>query len=278
MVFLGIFDVSKASLPSSPPEDREHQGVSGWIVPWTIDNKYYKAQVDLWVDELPVETRKDTIDAYSKDDHAVGALIDGFIYVYSKDKASTLDGLKEWDAFLQKHDPAIRLCVAMPSTGDIQGTNDASAYCLENEFEHVDMDAEPQDEYDKVGHELIVDALHTNMWDGMERKGQANARQDAMLLKGITQETWTKGKRERDDNTLLTRLFFLDLPTSDDIQKMQSQLFGGIDEDDGLEKALLALQGMREKSKDLPDDERRQLAAQVALSFAAQLGLSPDDL
>lgn len=74
---------------------------------------------------------------------------------------------------------------------------------------------------------------------------------------------------------------------------MRDQLFGGIDEDDGLDKAFEAIQSMRgkrvlagfsliqvhstvyyvEHGKNMSDEERRKMAAQVALSFAAQLGL-----
>lgn len=83
------------------------------------------------------------------------------------------------------------------------------------------------------------------------------------------------------------------MPSESEINKMRDQLFGGIDEDDGLDKAFEAIQSMRgecalaylfvvlvfltiyylEHGKNMSDEERRKMAAQVALSFAAQLGL-----
>lgn len=87
-------------------------------------------------------------------------------------------------------------------------------------------------------------------------------------------------------------MFAIDLPSKEDVGIMHDQLFGDIDQEDGLDKALQSLQAMRgkrrqpltrvisltdlywlERGKDLPDEERRKMAAQVALSFAAQLGL-----
>lgn len=65
----------------------------------------------------------------------------------------------------------------------------------------------------------------------------------------------------------------IDLPSQSEINEMQSKLFGSIDEEDGLDKTFQMLQSMREHGKTLSDQERRKMAAQVALSFAAQLGL-----
>lgn len=81
------------------------------------------------------------------------------------------------------------------------------------------------------------------------------------------------------------------MPTESEIRRMQEHLFGDIDKEDGLDKALETMRALRgkldiklvamarltqrvtEQGKNLPDDERRKLAAKVALSFAAQLGV-----
>lgn len=81
------------------------------------------------------------------------------------------------------------------------------------------------------------------------------------------------------------------MPSASEIRQMQQQLFGDIDKEDGLDKALQTMQALRgklegrhlaptaeclqvaEQGQNLPDDERRKLAAKVALSFAAQLGI-----
>jgi hypothetical protein len=62
----------------------------------------------------------------------------------------------------------------------------------------------------------------------------------------------------------------LDLPSEKDIRKMQQELFGAFDDpNDGLDQAFAKIQDLREKGAGLPDNERRKLAAQVALSFSA---------
>jgi hypothetical protein len=62
----------------------------------------------------------------------------------------------------------------------------------------------------------------------------------------------------------------VDLPSEKDIRKMQQELFGAFDDpNDGLDQAFAKIQNLRELGANLPDNERRKLAAEVALSFAA---------
>jgi hypothetical protein len=53
-------------------------------------------------------------------------------------------------------------------------------------------------------------------------------------------------KRQR---CVVILVFALDLPSKEDIGIMHDQLFGDIDEEDGLDKALQSLQAMRGKKK-----------------------------
>jgi hypothetical protein len=60
---------------------------------------------------------------------------------------------------------------------------------------------------------------------------------------------------------------------------MRKQLFGALDDpNDGLDQAFAQIQSLKEMGATLPDNERRKLAAQVALSFAAQFNEADDDL
>ncbi|CAO3636483.1 unnamed protein product [Cunninghamella echinulata] len=184
-------------------------------------------------------------------------------------------------------------------------------WCLDHQFDYVDMDLQSESPLDKVGYDMIVDALHTNMWDGLTRKDGRQAKKINILqnqsdgeegvddddfdikdLDDLKNEDWykeieklklndkksidIKGENYGEDILEFEEgddLDELDLPSKEEIEKMHKQLFSDIDQEDGLDKAFQSLQAMREKSKDLPDEERRRMAAQVALSFAAQLGL-----
>lgn len=43
----------------------------------------------------------------------------------------------------------------------------------------------------------------------------------------------------------LLTCIYVDMPTYSEVNRMRDQLFGGIDEDDGLDKAFEAMQSMR---------------------------------
>ncbi|KAG0092423.1 hypothetical protein BGZ93_008341 [Podila epicladia] len=49
-------------------------------------------------------------------------------------------------------------------------------------------------------------------------------------------------------------------------------LFSNIDEEDGMSQAIATLQGLREQGKTMNENDRRELAARVALSFGMQMG------
>lgn len=60
---------------------------------------------------------------------------------------------------------------------------------------------------------------------------------------------------------------------------MRKQLFGALDDpNDGLDQAFAQIQSLRDMGTTLPDNERRKLAAQVALSFAAQFNETNEDI
>ncbi|KAK3841490.1 MAG: hypothetical protein J3R72DRAFT_444977 [Linnemannia gamsii] len=61
-------------------------------------------------------------------------------------------------------------------------------------------------------------------------------------------------------------------PNQESIRSMHKALFSNIDDDDGMAQTLATIHGLREQGKNLPEHERRELAARVALSFGLQMG------
>ena len=43
-------------------------------------------------------------------------------------------------------------------------------WCLDHQFEYVDLDENTVEPLDKAGWDLAVDVLQTNLWDGMSQK------------------------------------------------------------------------------------------------------------
>ncbi|KAF9923668.1 hypothetical protein FBU30_006256 [Linnemannia zychae] len=56
------------------------------------------------------------------------------------------------------------------------------------------------------------------------------------------------------------------------IRSMHKALFANIDDDDGMAQTIATIQSLREQGKNMPERERRELAARVALSFGLQMG------
>ncbi|KAI9008755.1 hypothetical protein CLU79DRAFT_776750 [Phycomyces nitens] len=288
----GAFECSETEFPKEIVDNQLKElndSHAGLRIPWTIDTKYYTANIDFWLDEIAPESIEKDIKAYTDQSHGITKVIDAFVYVFRKDKPETFSSLSFWLPFLEECDPSIRLCVGR--TGDCKNTEpketiDYEEWCLDHEFEYIDLDETTKDPLDKAGVELAVEVLKTNMWDGSSHKDTVG--QKPHRPEYNKKEEDYEDEDEDDEEEFYRELQKLNikhdgiqsdendddfgLPNQDEINMMKNQLFADLDGEDGLDKAFETLNAMREKGKDLPDAERRKLAAQVALSFAAQLG------
>ncbi|KAI8390166.1 hypothetical protein BD560DRAFT_380119 [Blakeslea trispora] len=246
----------------------------GVCIPYEINTKYYTAKVDFWIDEIDVTLEKETIKAYCEKEGDISQVIDAFVFLFDKDKPESFDTLLLWKPFLEQSNPSICLCIGTSAEKTLNMEKDAEIndWCLSNGFDYVDMDETTDTPMDKVGTELALDILQTNLWDGMQKKKRnvSEHEEEEALLRDIQalklhHDLLANSDDEDDDYT--------DMPSLDEISQMREELFGDIDGEDGIDKAFEAIQAMRDQGKDLSDEERRKMAAKVALSFAAQLGL-----
>lgn len=273
-----IFTISKSKpFPQKLVDDRlkETKGdLVGVCIPYEFDTKYYTAKVDFWIDEIDRASEQETIKAYCEKESDVSKVIDAFVFIFDKADPSTFDTVKNWLPFLEQSEPGIKLCVGRSAKEPLTMEQDAEIndWCLSNGFDYVDMDETTETPMDKVGMDLSLEILQTNFWDGMVKKNTSGAAEDEELLREI-QELKLQQQKDILELDGDEEGFLDDMPSENEISKMRDQLFGGIDEDDGLDKAFEAIQSMREHGKNMSDEERRKMAAQVALSFAAQLGL-----
>ncbi|GAN04855.1 conserved hypothetical protein [Mucor ambiguus] len=248
----------------------------GVCIPYEIDTKYYTAKVDFWLDEIDKVTEKETIKAYCEKDTEISKVIDAFVFIFDKNEPSSFNTVKEWLSFLDQTEPGIRLCIGTSSEQpfDMQVDAEINDWCLLNSFDYVDMDEKSDIPMDKVGIDLALEIIQTNFWDGMVKKNVSGVAEDEALLSDLQElklahdrDILRLGDGDDDEEEIG------EMPTQHEIDKMRDELFGDIDGEDGLDKAFEAIQAMREHGKNLSDEERRKMAAQVALSFAAQLGL-----
>jgi hypothetical protein len=124
--------------------------------------------------------------------------------------------------FLEVCDPGIRLCIATSTTTQQTETTttEFEDWCLEHQFDYVDMkQQEVETPMDKVGYDLVVDALHTNMWEGLTRKDgqrkqqlpdvfgpaavdtnendEAKLKEEMEEMENMDDDEWIKGKKKR---------------------------------------------------------------------------------
>ena len=83
--------------------------------------------------------------------------------------------------FLESCEPSIQLCVG---TGKQEDDDLAliEDWCLDHQFEFVDLDQKTVEPLDKAGWDLAVDVLQTNLWDGMSQKEPDNKKSNEPLL------------------------------------------------------------------------------------------------
>ncbi|GAB5589749.1 hypothetical protein Unana1_04649 [Umbelopsis nana] len=257
-------DIVKQLLTESQCKVPEDLNDSSQMIPWTIDTKYYTASVDIWLDHIESDA-EEAVKAFVDDKNGICEVVDCLVLVFRKDEPESFDDLKLWTAFVEKCDPSVKIVVGTSSELPPKNMDDVENWCTNNMFVYVDADEKQQikseDEFgDKVGIPLLLETLEANLWDGLVLKSssQAPSEIDTARLQMLD-----LGLEDEDGD-------FTDLPSEKDIRKMQQELFGAFDDpNDGLDQAFAKIQNLRELGANLPDNERRKLAAEVALSFAA---------
>ncbi|KAL1922841.1 uncharacterized protein VTP21DRAFT_9217 [Calcarisporiella thermophila] len=241
-------------------------------VGWHIDTKYYTAQVFF----SSASSADDTLDG------------DAVVFVYNKQRSGAFKQLEEWMERIEQLEPSIQLCVAM-GEGDSEGHED---WCLDHGFDFVDLStaADEDRKEERVAVERVIEVLEANMWESMERKQDPREQDSAQKgeLRGTNEQA---GKRdeskegehgEKDDpenddplgeEADMQRLLLndQDMPNNEEVQALRQEIFGDLDEEDGFDNALEKLRGLKAKAQTLSDDERRKLAAKVALSFFMEI-------
>ncbi|RIB15029.1 hypothetical protein C2G38_2039709 [Gigaspora rosea] len=297
-------DVSKGS------EDH-----SGKIVPWKIETKYYTAQVEFWIDETVQKDLVDTevIKGYENEESGIGNVVDAVLFVFRKDQPSTFDDIHAYLPFIRTYEPSIILAIgtgkneANDAKNKLHTSEDAfESWCLENGFEYVDAEEEREENDERVGLNRVLEALQSNMWEGMVRKPlndkdphseEHESYQELyegiksifmyiicyFFFKSIAQLKFDQKDNKDDSMTQLHDYnsapfdnddeFFKDaLPSQKELESMYNHIFGDFDDEDGLDKVLTRLNSLRERGKTLSDKERRKLAASVACSFGLHVG------
>ncbi|GBB95500.1 hypothetical protein RclHR1_02550012 [Rhizophagus clarus] len=286
-----LLSITNHSIDSFNTEDKNHSGIK---IPWNINTKYYNAKVDFWIDETlhKDHVNKEVIQGYENEENGIGKVVDAILFIFKKDELGTFDDIKVFLPFIQQYDPAITLAIGTGKNAHDINDDSYEDWCLENGFEYVDMEATKKENIDeRIGIERILEALQSNMWEGLTRVSQtvsksSNIDDDDCHGEFIEALSQAKSRVDEEPESLSSQLhdhnsapfddndaeFFGDvLPSQQEIESMYSQIFCDFDDEDGLDKIFVRLNNLREKSKSLSDEERRKLAASVACSFGMHM-------
>jgi len=222
---------------------------------FTLDTKYYTAPVEFCLTtEQFVQSKNDPTLAELV---VPPDLIDGFVVFCDSQVEGSWRQVLEWTEFLQTHRPSVALCVvsSLPSAEQVD-------WCINNQVELVELVPENPVEGEKVGMFRVLEALQNNMWENAVQKPRNS--EQLSLFAGLEISDASQ-RLQPKASTLTTPNVSRFIPTGllENLQASHEKF--------DLEAAITGLKSVRETASTLPDDERRALAATIALTFAKML-------
>ncbi|KAI9295841.1 hypothetical protein K502DRAFT_348619 [Neoconidiobolus thromboides FSU 785] len=224
------------------------------IIPFNLTNKYFTVDLSIWNDTIIENLDNSILDGF-KD---IGRYLDAFLFVYKYgNEEQTLKDLKLLNECWKSYSIEIKFCILLKENGNqIQNESKIDLvldWCIENEFEFVNLNEENDDGYDKEGIPRILEALNAHPWNGLVKIDN-------------------KKETKENDINAFDELFEqdCDIPTEEEVKEFNNKVFKNKDDFDN---TLNTLKSLKDHASNLSFEERRKLAAKVALSF----GLDSED-
>ncbi|KAJ1549293.1 hypothetical protein HK405_006144, partial [Cladochytrium tenue] len=263
-----IIRLSHKGRPAANPDDPvwspPASSTSPHAIPWTIDTKYYTAEVAIWLDETAGAPSAAAVSAYAASAD-ITAAVDALVFVYDRAHPDSFVDLRAWAEFVDAAAPSVLLCVAAAgeerSSGGDGGADvddDHVRWCVENGFEFVDLLEEPPDDdggddgvggAEKFGAERVLEALEANMWASMVRKGRGPASASAVdgrpKPEDSVQDLGNADGLEEEDE--FQDFQDADIPSLSEARQLRDALFGGasVEDDDFFERTVDQLRELR---------------------------------
>ena len=270
----GSLDLTHALTGSAPTPDASGS-CAGLTHEWDVRTPYYKATVPLWIDEIPdvaewkVEFMKDEAGEVVR---AVGA----WVYVFrlggpdGEIVEKTLAALQE---VLETHAgygaESVLLAVGMPlssSSGTVLAKGKREEWddvAMQYGFEFVEFGALGVNEFgEKQGIERVREALEANEWADDEEGGA----DELGLEDGSDGEFGEFGREEAEMTAELFGLKASLLGDNDDENDGYGDALGEKEQKnqvDDLDKMMSKLMAVREQSADMPEAQRKKMAAKA---------------
>ncbi|CAJ1056605.1 alpha- and gamma-adaptin-binding protein p34 isoform X1 [Xyrichtys novacula] len=273
------------------PEPIKKEELVVWY-PWTINNKYYTADVRLCI--VPSTFQMSSEIAQS---------MQAFIAYFDSTAKDGLEKLHPWISVVEDLAPEVLILVCDRVSENGVTRHEAQQWCLSHAFELVELNPqelpdEDDDFPESTGVKRIVQALNANVWSSVEMKDGHNqgfglmsslvasrhnnprSCQDppssSLPVEGsrVTEET---NHTESCTNTVPQEDTVVDAMTDLDIQELANLTAGDADVDN-FERLFTKLKEMKDKASSLPHEQRKVHAEKVAKAFWMAIGGDDDEI
>ncbi|XP_006758459.1 PREDICTED: alpha- and gamma-adaptin-binding protein p34 [Myotis davidii] len=261
--------------------------------PWTIDNKYYSADINLCV--VP---NKFLVTA------EIAESVQAFVVYFDSTQKSGLDSVSSWLPLAEAWLPEVMILVCDRVSENGVNRQKAQEWCIKHGFELVELSPEelPEEDDDfpeSTGVKRIVQALNANVWSNVVMKNDRN--QGFGLLSSLAGANHSIGsadpchseqprlpaadrteslldRRSGAANTADAQVDSIVDPMLDmDIQELASLTTGGGDLEN-FERLFSKLKEMKDKAATLPHEQRKLHAEKVAKAFWMAIGGDRDEI
>ncbi|KAM0700904.1 hypothetical protein Q7P35_012626 [Cladosporium inversicolor] len=281
----GSLDLTHALTGSAPTADASGS-CAGLTHEWEVRTAYYKATVPLWIDEI--EDLDEWKEEFMKEEAGeVVRAVGGWVFVFRLPPGSSGEGegvgkdeeIEKTMAALQEVLEAhagygaesVLLAVGMPGTGTAgalakEKREEWDDVAMQYGFEFVEFGAQGINEFgEKQGVERVREALEANEWADEEGGGG----EDDLGLEDGDEDEFGDFGFGREEAEMTAELFGLKaslLGDEGDDEDGYGEALGDKEQKnqvDDLDKMMSKLMAVREQSADLPEAQRKRMAAKA---------------
>lgn len=258
--------------------------------PWTINNKYYTADVSLCVVSSPFDMNTE-----------VARSMQAFIVYFDSKTKDGLNSVNSWLSVVEDLAPEVLILVCDHACDSGVSKQEAQQWCLAHAFELVelnpqDLPDEDDDFPESTGVKRIVQALNANVWSSVEMKDEHsqgfglmsslvashhnNPRPSQETLSShspsnSTDEGTESQRAENNQNSAVDTA--VDPMIDIDIQELANLTAGDADVEN-FERLFTKLKEMKDKASSLPHEQRKVHAEKVAKAFWMAIGGDQDEI
>ncbi|XP_071610228.1 alpha- and gamma-adaptin-binding protein p34 [Heliangelus exortis] len=260
--------------------------------PWTIDNKYYSADIHLCVVPNTFLVTGDIAES-----------VQAFVVYFDSTIKSGLDSVSEWLPLTEEWLPEVMILVCNRVSENGVSRQKAQEWCIKHGFELVELSPEelPDEDDDfpeSTGVKRILQALNANVWSNVVMKSDRTQGFGLLsTLAGANCSIGSEENQEREPNTAAAESReshggSREDGASPDNQQMGNTVDAMLDTDiqelaslttrdgdlENFERLFSKLKEMKDKAATLPHEQRKLHAEKVAKAFWMAIGGDRDEI